>query len=106
MDRLLYPINNAIVSPTKLIIMEELTKQNYKGITNSAATGNSISYSFTVKTNCELYSQRVKDIINKNHKQKDKTKESNNNKRYLFVYSLSIMDLKTRIYITFASSMK
>ena len=85
--------------------MEELTKQNYKGITNSAATGDSISYSFTVETNCEFYSQRVKDIVNKNREQKDKTKGSKNNKRYLFVHSLSIMDLKTMICIAFASLM-
>ncbi len=80
-----------------------------KGITNSDATGDGTGYSLTVKKNYESYAQKLKDLAKENpgnRGEKDETKRSEGHKKRLFAYSFSLMDLKTRMYIAFGSSMK
>ena len=79
-----------------------------KGITNSNATGDGTGYSLTVKKNYESYAQKLKDLAKENphKKEKDGTGKANGHRKRLFAYSFAIMDLETRMYIAFGSSMK
>jgi Transposase len=58
----------------------------------------------TVKKNYESYAQELKDKAKEN-KNDDKGKQSAK-KRKTFAYSFRLMDLRTKMYIAFGSSMK
>jgi Transposase len=75
-----------------------------KGIKESDATGDGTGYSLTVKKNYESYAQELKDKAKEN-KNDDKGKQSAK-KRKTFAYSFRLMDLRTKMYIAFGSSMK
>ena len=79
-----------------------------KDINGSGATGDGTGYSLTVKKNYESHAQKLKDLAKENSvsKEKKKGKNSKSNKKRLFAYSFAIMDLETRMYIAFGSSMK
>ena len=72
-----------------------------KGITESDITGDGTGYSLTVKKNYESYAQKLKDMakVSNNGQQKK-------HRRKLFAYMFAIMDLNTRMYISYGSSMK
>ena len=80
-----------------------------KGIQTSDATGDGTGYSLSVKKNYESHAQKLKDLAKENP-----AKDAENgaaaapkeHKRRLFAYSFALMDLKTRMYIAFGSSMK
>ena len=79
-----------------------------KDITNSNATGDGTGYSITVKKNYESYAQKLKDHAKENpgNREEKDGKKSESHKKRLFAYSFAIMDLKSRMYIAFGSSMK
>ena len=80
-----------------------------KGVTSSDATGDGTGYSLTVKKNYESHAQKLKDLAKKNPEnkgEKDGAMKAKGHKKRLFAYSFAIMDLKTRMYIAFGSSMK
>jgi len=80
-----------------------------KGITKSDATGDGTGYALTVKKNYESHAQKLKNLAKENPastKGKDDAKNSRSRKKRLFAYSFAPMDLKTRMYIAFGSSMK
>ena len=79
-----------------------------KDITNSSATGDGTGYSLTVKKNYESYAQKLKDHAKENpgNREEKDGKKSESHKKRLFAYSFAIMDLKSRMYIAFGSSMK
>ena len=78
-----------------------------KGITSSSATGDGTGHSLTVKKNYESYAQKLKDLAKENHGDgKDRGKRTKGHRKRLFAYSFAIMDLETRLYIAFGSSMK
>jgi len=78
-----------------------------KGITGSRATGDGTGHSLTVKKNYESYAQRLKDLAKENPgDRKDRGKRAKGHRKRLFAYSFAIMDLETRLYIAFGSSMK
>ena len=79
-----------------------------KDITNSSATGDGTGYSLTVKKNYESYAQKLKDLAKENpgNREEKDGKKTKAHKKRLFAYSFAIMDLKSRMYITFGSSMK
>ena len=79
-----------------------------KDINRSDATGDGTGYSLTVKKNYESYAQKLKDLAKENsgNNEKKKGKTSKPHKKRLFAYSFAIMDLETRMYIAFGSSMK
>ncbi|MFP3130589.1 MAG: ISNCY family transposase, partial [Nitrososphaeria archaeon] len=76
-----------------------------KGIKESDATGDGTGYSLTVKKNYESYAQELKDKAKENRNDDDKGKQSAK-KRKTFAYSFRLMDLRTKMYIAFGSSMK
>ena len=82
-----------------------LKKNNVSG---SRSTGDGTGYSLTVKKNYESYAQKLKDNAKENpvNGEEGKNKASNLHKKSLFAYSFAIMDLDTRMYIAFGSSMK
>ena len=73
-----------------------------KGIKESDATGDGTGYSLTVKKNYESYAQKLKDMA----KVSNIGQQTKKRKRKLFAYMFAITDLKTRMYMTFGSSMK
>jgi Transposase len=75
-----------------------------KGIKESDATGDGTGYSLTIKKNYESYAQELKDKAKENRND-DKGKQSAK-KRKTFAYSFRLMDLRTKMYIAFGSSMK
>ena len=77
-----------------------------KIITNSDATGDGTGYSLTVKKNYESHAQKLKDMAKENPDYRKDAKESKCHKKRLFAYSFAIMDLQSRLYIAFGSSMK
>ena len=75
-----------------------------RGVDSSDATGDGTGYSLTIKKNYESYAQRLKDRAKENNEPEDGGRSSG--RRRLFAYSFFIMDLKTRMYVAFGSSMK
>ncbi len=82
-----------------------LKKNNVSG---SRSTGDGTGYSLTVKKNYESYAQKLKDRAKENpvNREDGKNKVSKIHKKRLFAYSFAIMDLDTRMYVAFGSSMK
>ena len=77
-----------------------------KGVERSGATGDGTGYSLTVKKNYETYAQRLKDHAKENASSENDVRKSGNHRKRLFAYSFAIMDLKTRMYTSFGSSMR
>ena len=77
-----------------------------KDITRSDATGDGTGYSLTVKKNCESHAQKLKAIAKDNPDHGKDAKKSKIHKKRLFAYSFAIMDLQSRLYSPFGSSMK
>jgi len=75
---------------------------------SSNATGDGTGYSLTVKKNYESYAQKLKDLTKENsgNREEKDGKRSKAHKKRLFAYSFAVMDLKSRMYIAFGSSMK
>ena len=77
-----------------------------KDITRSDATGDGFGYSLTVKKKCESHAQKLKDMAKDNPDHGKDAKKSKIHRKRLFTYSFAIMDLQSRLYIAFSSSMK
>jgi transposase len=77
-----------------------------KDVKNSDATGDGTGYSLTVKKNYESYAQKLKDMAKENPDHGKDAKKSKGHKKRLFAYSFALMDLQSRLYIAFGSSMK
>ena len=77
---------------------------NNKGVKQSDATGDGTGYSLTIKKNYESYAQRLKDKAKEDSN--GSNKKGRTGRRRLFAYSFFMMDLKTRMYVAFGSSMK
>ena len=77
---------------------------NNKGVKQSDATGDGTGYSLTIKKNYESYAQKLKDKAKENNK--DSNKKGRSGRRRPFAYSFFMMDLKTRMYVAYGSSMK
>jgi transposase len=82
-----------------------------KGIKESGATGDGTGYLLTIKKNYESYTRELKERAKEAGNEKS---ASDNNasghetvhKKKLFAYSFRLMDLGTRMYIAFGSSLK
>ena len=70
------------------------------------ATGDGTGYSLTVKKNYESHAQHLKDKAKENPDHGKDAKESKGHRKRLFAYSFALMDLQSRLYIAFGSSMK
>jgi transposase len=68
-----------------------------KNIKNSDSCGDGTGYSLSIKTNYCAEAQKLKDKVKGITREYKKTK---------FVYSFTLMDLKTRMYIAFGTSFK
>jgi transposase len=75
-------------------------------VTNSDATGDGTGYSLTVKKNYESHAQKLKYMAKENPDYRKDANGSRIHKKRLFAYSFAKMDLETRLYIAFRSSMK
>ena len=79
-----------------------------KGVRESDATGDGTGYSLTIKRNYESYAQELRDraegtddVITNNDR-----REKGASRRRLFAYMFALMDLRTRMYMAYGSSMK
>ena len=77
-------------------------------VSGSRSTGDGTGYSLTVKKNYESYAQKLKDKAKENpvNSEEGRNKVSKIHRKRLFAYSFAIMDLDTRMYVAFGSSMK
>ena len=77
-------------------------------VSGSRSTGDGTGYSLTVKKNYESYAQKLKDNAKENpvNREEGRNKVSKIHKKRLFAYSFAIMDLDTRMYVAFGSSMR
>ena len=77
-------------------------------VSGSRSTGDGTGYSLTVKKNYESYAQKLKDNAKENpvNSEEGRNKVSKIHRKKLFAYSFAIMDLDTRMYVAFGSSMK
>lgn len=71
-----------------------------KGVKEVDGAGDGTGYSLTIKKHYASEAQKLKDKI------KDSKTQSKKNKKRLFIYSFSIIDIKTRMYIGFGTSFK
>ena len=79
------------------------------GVSGSRSTGDGTGYSTTVKKNYESYAQKLKDRAKEdsgNGREEHGGKASKIHKKKLFAYSFKIMDLDTKMYTAYGSSMK
>jgi len=60
----------------------------------------------TVKKNYESYAQELKDKAKENRNEGDDNDKGKQSAKKAFAYSFRLMDLKTKMYIAFGSSMK
>ena len=72
-----------------------------KGVKEIDGSGDGTGYSLTIKTHYASAAQKLKDKIKNADTQSDKDK-----KKKLFVYSFSLIDIKTRMYAGFGTSFK
>ena len=72
-------------------------------ITRANGTGDGTGYSLSVKRNYESYSQKLKDSAKENPDAQGKHAGS---KKKLFAYSFRLLDLDSRMYIAFGSSLR
>ena len=98
----LYPDDNVIIAVHDLHVL--ILKG--KGVKSSDTTGDGTGYSLTVKKNYESHAQKLKDMAKENPDHGEGAKESKGHRKRLFAYSFAIMDLETRLYTAFGSSMK
>jgi len=75
-----------------------------KGMNSSDATGDGTGYSLTIKRNYESYAQKLKDRAKENNSESNR--KGGTVRKRLFAYSFFLMDLNTRMYVAFGSSMK
>ena len=79
------------------------------GIQVSDAAGDGTCYSLTVKKTYESHARKLKDLAKENpakDAENGAAAAPNEHKRRLFACSFALMDLKTRMYIAFGSSLK
>ncbi len=72
-------------------------------IEHPSGTGDGTGYSLSIKKNYESHAQKLKDMAKENHESMGK--DAKHGKR-LFAYSFRLMDLDSKLYIAFGSSMK
>lgn len=76
-----------------------------KGITEADCSGDGTGYTLTIKQHYASYVQKLKDKV-KQTTELDKKKKHKERKKLQFIYSFSLMDIKTRMYISYGTSFK
>jgi transposase len=74
-----------------------------KGIKEADCGGDGTGYGLTVKKHYASEAQKLKDKIKENKVQKKKSKE---HKKTQFIFSFTLIDIETRMYIAYGSSFK
>lgn len=74
-----------------------------KGLENADCSGDGTGYTLTIKQHYASYAQIMKDKAKKN---KGSSNKKTGRKKRLFIYSFSLMDIKTRMYIGYGTSFK
>jgi len=87
----LYSDNKIILGLHNLFILT----LNKRGIKNIDTCGDATGYALTISKHYSSYVQKLK----------DKSKSQENNRKKCFVYKFALMDLKTRMYVCFGTSL-
>lgn len=74
-----------------------------KGVNNPDCSGDGTGYTLTIKKHYASVAQKLKDNAKKNSCKRSKKRSG---KKTQFIYSFRLMDLDTRMYIGFGSSLK
>lgn len=74
-----------------------------KGVKNPDCSGDGTGYSLTIKKHYASVAQKLKDKANKGSKKRTK---KGSEKKIQFIFSFRLMDLDTRMYIGYGSSLK
>jgi transposase len=78
-----------------------------KGIKQSDASGDGTGYSLTIKKNYESYARELKEKAKENREESKKQEQNGEKaKKASFAYSFRLMDLSTKMYVAWGSSMK
>ena len=77
-----------------------------KGIKDADCGGDGTGYGLTVKKHYATEAGKLKDKIKLASTQNKKTKKNKKRKKALFIYSFAIIDINTRMYVAYGSSLK
>jgi len=77
-----------------------------KGIKNADSSGDGTGYGLTISKHYASEAQKLKDKIKKVNGQSKKSKKPQKAKKALFVYSFAIIDIKTKMYLSYGTSFK
>jgi len=78
-----------------------------KGLIKADCCGDGTGYTLTIKEHYASYAQKLKDNAKENKNQENKdTKKEKNKKKIKVIYSFALMDIKTRMYIGYGTSLK
>ncbi len=80
-----------------------------KGIEEADCSGDGTGYTLTIKQHYSSYAQKLKDKAKENSKQESDEKKEHKHKeskKLQFIYSFSLMDIRTRMYIAYGTSFK
>lgn len=72
-----------------------------KGIEETDGSGDGTGYSLTVKVNYESHAQKFKEKIKTND-----PKPKGEGKKTKFIFSFALMDIRTRMYVGYGTSLK
>jgi len=77
-----------------------------KGIADIDAAGDGTGYTLLIKEHYASYAQKLKDKAKDNAPDKKKTKKKKAHKKIKCIYSFAIIDIKSRMYIAYGTSLK
>jgi transposase len=77
-----------------------------KGVKEADCGGDGTGYGLTIKKHYRSEAQKLKDKIKEAKTQNKKSKKSKSKKKAMFVYSFALIDINTRMYIAYGSSIK
>jgi len=78
-----------------------------KGMKQSDTSGDGTGYSPTIKKNYESYTKELKEKAKENREESEKQEQKDEKaKKASFAYSFRLMDLSTKMYVAWGSSMK
>ncbi|MCG2717586.1 MAG: ISNCY family transposase [Nanoarchaeota archaeon] len=78
-----------------------------KGVENVKGSGDGTGYSLTIKKHYASEAQKLKDKLKKNSpEQKVSVKKKKGRKKRQFAYCFKLMDIDTRMYVAYGSSLK
>jgi transposase len=77
-----------------------------RGVKDIDAAGDGTGYTLLIKEHYASYAQKLKDSAKENVPDKKKTNRKKANKKIKCIYSFAIIDIKSRMYVAYGTSLK